>query len=141
MQLTVAQPCTPSRPVPVLQIHGTTDTCWPYDGGTPSCAGGLTGQRDKAHVSLQRTLDEWAAIDACTGDPTAEPMPNDTDDDQTSVRLTYSGCAADVAHIRIDGGGHTWPNGEQYFLDVAVGKVTRDWGNEVLLDWFDGHPK
>jgi poly(3-hydroxybutyrate) depolymerase len=32
--------CTPSRPVAVLDIHGTSDACWPYPGGNGGCLQG-----------------------------------------------------------------------------------------------------
>lgn len=141
MQLTVAEPCAPTRPVSVLHIHGTADTCWNYDGGIPSCAGGITGQQDKEHVSIQRTLDEWAAINGCGSPPVESTLDDTTDDGTTTTRFTYPDCDADLEHLRVNGGGHTWPHGQQYLGEGLVGPVWTDWGNEVLFDWFDAHPQ
>lgn len=55
--------------------------------------------------------------------------------------LLSPGCAAPLEHIRIEGGGHTWPDDYAYLPEAIVGRVPRDWGNEALWDFFDeyGH--
>ena len=50
------RPCTPERPLPVLEIHGTADQVFPY-GGTP---------RDYK-ASARRWLGRWRRIDGCHG--------------------------------------------------------------------------
>jgi polyhydroxybutyrate depolymerase len=140
LQRTVEVPCAPSRPVPVLQIHGTADTCWRYEGGEPDCVGGITGQPGKRHVSVQRTLDDWAAVNGCAGATEETAIEDRADDGTSTTRVTYLGCAADLEHLRIEGGGHTWPMGDQYLAARTIGPVTLDWGNELLFEWFDAHP-
>ena len=50
------RPCTPERPLPVLEIHGTADQVFPY-GGKP---------RDYK-ASVRRWLGQWRRIDGCHG--------------------------------------------------------------------------
>ena len=50
------RPCTPERPLPVLEIHGTAGQVFPY-GGTP---------RDYK-ASARRWLGRWRRIDGCHG--------------------------------------------------------------------------
>ena len=50
------RPCTPERPLPVLEIHGTAEQVFPY-GGTP---------RDYK-ASVRRLLGRWRRIDGCHG--------------------------------------------------------------------------
>ena len=39
----------------------------------------------------------------------------------------------------VHGGGHTWPNGEQYLPEGIIGKTTRDLdASEQLWDFFLG---
>lgn len=40
-QFATAAVCTPSKLVPVLDIHGTGDPCWPFGGGSFECFGNL----------------------------------------------------------------------------------------------------
>src|SRR5581483_3180681 len=47
--------CTPSRPVPVLQTHGTADLLSNYDTGAPS-----------GDQGVPMTIAEWVMIDSCT---------------------------------------------------------------------------
>src|SRR4051812_18987499 len=47
-------PCAPSRPLPVLEIHGTRDQVVPYGGKPPDYDG-----------SVARFLGEWTELDAC----------------------------------------------------------------------------
>ncbi len=42
----------------------------------------------------------------------------------------------------IDGGGHTWPGGEQYAPELVVGETCRDFdANEVIWDFFSRHQR
>ena len=89
--------CHPSRPVSVIEIHGTDDGEVPYDGG--HTAGGATQDSPPTPAVAQR----WAELDNCPGQPAAQTQP------PVSVS-TWSGCASGtgVKLITIDGGGHTW---------------------------------
>lgn len=137
MQLTTSHSCEPDQPVPIMHIHGSDDPCWRYDGGVPDCP---TAQSGLEHVSVQRTLEEWAALKGCSSDPVQSTLPDTAEDGTSTVVLTYEGCDSDLIEVRIEGGGHTWPNGHQYLGERAIGVVPRDWGNEVILDFFDRLP-
>ncbi len=134
MQLTTSDVCEPTSPVAVLDVHGTDDPCWKYDGGEPDCP---TGQRGKEHVSVQRTMDEWAAILHCQGDPLEAAVPDTSDDGTTTTHVIWQGCDRPLEHLRIEGGGHAWPDGDQYLPERTIGVVPRDWGNERIWSFFD----
>ena len=131
MQWTTTHACEPTRAVPILYTHSADDPCWVYEGGPSECP---IGQRDLEHASVQRTLKEWAALHGCEGDPTEDALPG-----TTTTRLTYQGCAADLVHLRVEGGGHVWPDGWQYLGERTVGSVWRDWGDEVLWEFLSAH--
>lgn len=139
MQLIGGMPsrCSPARPVPVLQVHGDADPCWPYDGGSPNCPG--ISPADGYFVSVEATLSRWHTINGCDREAAPELLPDTVDDGQTTVRYRRAGCAAPVEHLRVDGGGHTWPDGWSYLGERTVGKVTRDWGDELILDFLLDH--
>lgn len=131
--------CTPSRPVPVLHIHGTADACWGYDGQieTDLCRDSAKGD----FVGVEDSMAFWREANACTG--TAESaVPDAADDGQTTTRVEGTGCAADTVHLRVDGGGHTWPGGWQYLPVSMIGPVTEDFvGNDEIWSFFAAHPR
>jgi len=72
-QYATAAACTPPRPVPVLQIHGTADPCWPYEGGKQACA-----QRDDLDkISVDESMRIWATVNGCGTAGSAEPLASE----------------------------------------------------------------
>ncbi len=96
----------PVRPMPVLQIHGTTDTLVPWEGLNPAAFPQSSGFR-----GVDETLQFWIQHDACESTPREEQLPNKADDGTTVTRFTYSGGkqGSEVVLIKIHNGGHTWP--------------------------------
>ncbi|GAA1976784.1 ferulic acid esterase [Amycolatopsis minnesotensis] len=87
-------PCEPSRPAPVIDLHGTADTTIPYDGDS---ARGLP--------SIPDWLDGWAARDRCHGAPAVKDAYDGV------VRIErWRHCRADLVHYRVTGLGHDWPS-------------------------------
>lgn len=78
-------PCTPSRPVSVLVMHGTEDNTFAYDGAVDLAA-------------------RWRELDGCAADPAAAPLGEGA----TSARA--EGCAEGtvVELISIEGAPHQW---------------------------------
>lgn len=91
--------CNPSHPIPVLQIHGTSDGTVPYTGG----AGWSSPVASVAST--------WANLINADAVPTTTAMPNISTSDGTTVeRITYpngDNCS-EVVHYKITGGSHTW---------------------------------
>lgn len=99
-------PCEPSRPIAVLLMHGTDDPSVPYRGGTG------TGLSRVRAIPAEQNLADWATRNGCTGPPGVEPVPVLPDENGRTVDLLrYSGCRAEVALYRINGGVHEWPGG------------------------------
>jgi polyhydroxybutyrate depolymerase len=110
-------PCAPSRPVSVLQIHGTADPVVPYTGG------GMVGRGGPSEILSAPALAAlWAAVDGCPGALTAQaPGPGEIQ------RSVAAGCAGgtEVALVSIDGGGHTWPAGRFALASAVVGPTSQ----------------
>lgn len=136
--------CNPARPVPVLHIHGKADPCWPFAGGHGSCPGQPDGSYADVPGSILGSAAEpgWARRDGCSLDaPLMEALPDLVDDGTTATREAFTGCAADVELITVEGAGHTWPGGNQYLGEGTVGKVSRDFSASArVLDFFAAHP-
>jgi len=125
----------PCGSIPVLHIHGTLDPAWKFEGGD--------GGFDKGEkTSVAETMAGWSARNGCSETfVDAAIADRDPDDGVASTRRTFDGCAQTTELITMDGAGHTWPDGYQYFGEDRIGRVSHDFGNEVILDFFDAHPK
>jgi polyhydroxybutyrate depolymerase len=136
-QFAAAGSCTPSRPVPVLHVHGTDDPCWSYAGGAGACL-----QKDGGvYVSVDASMAGWADRDGCDGGTTEEALPDLADDGTNVTRVSWGGCAADVQLLRVDGGGHAWPGGYQYAKVDTVGVVSEDVvASDLIWAFFAAHP-
>jgi polyhydroxybutyrate depolymerase len=75
--------CRPSRPVPVLEVHGTADPIVPY-GPVPAFVAG------------------WAARDGCSGTPSARALGGGL----TRLRWPRCRAGARVEHLRLARGRH-----------------------------------
>lgn len=112
--------CVPSREMPVLHFHGTSDNVVPYDGGFPS------------NVSpVDDTIATFVSLNACaaTSTPTL-----------TEGAASCEAWCADSARVELctlDGGGHQWPGGTQ---NPGGGQVNMDVdASAMILDFFGGY--
>jgi polyhydroxybutyrate depolymerase len=129
--------CVPARGVSILDLHGTADPCWGYDGGAAACA--QVDGKDK--LSVTASIDGWVARLACNAIPATAALPDLAQDGCSASTASYKGCAqgAEVRLVRIEGGGHTWPGGLLY--SRAVGPPCTDFdADELMLDFFEAHP-
>jgi len=108
-EMTALDRCRPTRPVPVLVIHGSADRNLPVDGGIGAKAFAVHEVR-----SVASALDFWRRHDGCGNDARVEI-------DGAVRRTRYLACGGDAAVelISIEGGGHSWPGGDRLarFLD------------------------
>ncbi|WP_326609827.1 alpha/beta hydrolase-fold protein [Streptomyces scopuliridis] len=93
------EPCEPSRPVPVIEFHGTGDVTIPY-----------AGDADRGLPAIQDWLAEWAERNGCA----SRARDRVTEPDITVAR--WRGCdrGAEVRHVAVTDGGHTWPGADSY---------------------------
>jgi polyhydroxybutyrate depolymerase len=91
--------CSPSRTVPVMQIHGTNDPTVPYTGNTN-------------FLHIDTLVKNWVNRNGCTGSPSITNVPDIvTGDGATATRFDYDNCntGGKVALYKITNGAHTWP--------------------------------
>lgn len=107
--------CAPTRPVPVMHIHGTADAIVPY--------GGTIGI-----MPVNDVLAYWLfSNNNCSGNPAVTALPNTSVFDFSTVdRFVWSPCdnGAEVQLLRVNGGGHQWP-GTTVILG-GLGNINRD---------------
>jgi len=123
--------CHPSRPMPVLHIHGTADRCAPYDGGA-----GASRNAGKFR-SVEDTRRIWLSADDCSGKPEVSYSKGD------ATCLRWSECAddAEVIICTIAGGGHAWPGATSYPSQrICKGDLSHDLdANEMIWSFFSRH--
>lgn len=80
--------CVPSRPIPVLAMHGDGDPIVPYKG-------------------LKPTLDHWASVNGCAASTAPATQPASGGD---TTCVSYQGCPSgvEVTGCTVSKGGHCW---------------------------------
>jgi polyhydroxybutyrate depolymerase len=90
--------CLPPRPITVISFRGTGDNLVPYDGGPSSVVPGMP----VTFLGAQGTFQKWAAIDQCSGSPSAA---------DANGCSTYSSCGGGVEVVLCtDAGGQKQGN-------------------------------
>ncbi|PUB25515.1 polyhydroxybutyrate depolymerase [Promicromonospora sp. AC04] len=91
--------CAPERPVPVIDFHGTEDATIPYG-----------GDAERGLPAIQDWVGGWVERNGCATGPDVE----ETAADVTTFRWTDCAAGAEVTHVAVLGGGHTWPGEDSY---------------------------
>jgi poly(3-hydroxybutyrate) depolymerase len=123
--------CLPPRPVPVVMIDGTSDPVVPFGGGTEH-------NLNLATLSAEDSAKAWARIDHCGDKPAHAKLPETRKGAMETKTDTYDGCGqgAQVVLYSVKGAGNTWPGGEQYEAENAIGKTSENLNaNEVLWNF------
>ena len=98
--------CSPSRPVPVLQIHGLIDLVVPYSGNSFS-------------KSIPDVIDYWVNYNSCNTEPNRSiKTSNDSD---LIIYDVYDNCINNInvkliLHPVMD---HTWPTLQEYSVSAS----------------------
>ena len=135
-----------SRFVPTLHIHGTEDKVVAWEGPN------LKTPKNLEFLSVPQTLETWKKLLSASGThvtdhPTlvcrAEKWP-DRKADGTRIEVQRFGLdpeseIPDLQFVRVIGGGHTWPGGEN--REWVVGNTSEEFNaNEMMWDFFKNHP-
>jgi polyhydroxybutyrate depolymerase len=108
----------PSRPFPVMQIHGTNDATVPYNG-------------DATFAHIDSVVKKWALHNQCNMSPVTYSVPDIVPGDgATALHYRYSGGTnnADVELYKIMNGAHTWPG-----APVAINVTCMDFNASVEI--------
>lgn len=114
--------CTNGIRPKIIQFHGTQDPVWSYD-------------------SSKKFISGLAKIGECSENAQTKLLLDfDKNDGTTVTKLIFENCKnGPLAHYKIIGGGHTWPNGFHY--SDKVGSVSRDISaNEEMWNFFQSLP-
>jgi len=115
--------CVPATPVNALEIHGTEDDAFYYDGG---CV-----WHDACYPSAEKTAQIWADLNHCTSTDTSQPLLDLTSEipGPDTSRLNYGSCDA-------GGSSSLWTiMGSRHHPDLTPGF------NNIVLRYMMGHAK
>lgn len=130
MNTTMYDNCYPERAIPVMQIHGTEDIVFPYYGMTENWIMGTT-------LPIDGVVAHWVWENWCWGMDSTNLPDIDPTDLSTITKYTYSNCTDDVSveFYKVNGGGHTWPNGLQIPWQPWTNRDINT--NQVIWDFFN----
>jgi polyhydroxybutyrate depolymerase len=116
--LMIRPDCTPTQPVSIYEIHGTSDGTFPFNGG-------------RYTRPVQETIDRWIALDKCSGAPalaTVGPVQ----------RQTWGSCA-DATAVQFDAvvnGVHGWPGDPKFAPGTPDGSFD---ATDAIWQFFASH--
>jgi polyhydroxybutyrate depolymerase len=117
--------CSPSRPAPIVALHGYADDSVPYNGEMERA--GIPPVRDWAA--------DWAARNGCDAEFTEMPA----NDNGSIIARTWRGCLddAEITLYSLEGFGHYWPR-----LDAPSSHPSRSDidATDIMWDFFTAHP-
>ena len=107
--------CTPSHPIPLIKLHGTTDY---YDGGAD-------------YNSVESVLDFWINFNNTNTDPIINNI-NDNGTSITSYKYENGNNNVSVEHYKIIDGGHVWFSND--FNGKNTGQLIWDFVSKYDID-------
>ena len=116
--------CRSESGVSLAVFNGTEDPLVPYNGGQITVFRQQRGQV----LSTDETIRIWQKKNRCSSVPRMTEFADLIADGTRVTKIEYTQCAAEskVVLYRIDGGGHTWPDGRQYLPAWLIGRTSRD---------------
>lgn len=110
--LLATSPCNASRPIAVMQIHGTDDPTVPYSDVNP-------------------TIQSWLQKNNCPTTPVISNLPDVNTADSSTVTKSYYGLCGDSTEVilyTINNGGHTWPD-----APIIIGVTNKDFNASAAI--------
>lgn len=142
--------CAPSRPVPVMAFHGTTDDNYPYYGGA-----GPDSRTGVFYASIPQTVADWVARNQIPagsktvlspagegpgGMVTCEVHLSPLTRDEVTLCTVNPPVKIKVGGVVYDGGGHAWPGGARGLgpeSDIPTPAMS---ASAMMWDFFRAHP-
>lgn len=133
----ISKKCKPSLPISVYMILGTDDPLVPYKGG--QITGPFGGRKLGNVLSARQSFLFWLKKNHCSS-TLKKIFIDNIAEDETSIKREISSDCKGFSEVRMDtieNGGHTWPQGWQYFGEWIIGKTTQEInGTEEIFRFF-----
>lgn len=117
--------CDDPDAMPTLLILGRDDALNPYQGNSRV-------------TSARQSLSFFATNNTCLGSTAESALANPVNDGTRAEKIQAKGCPghAPASLIRIQGGGHTWPDDTALDQSILLGPVSRDFSATNKLMFF-----
>lgn len=115
--------CSATKPVSILEFHGSHDTIVPYNGFS-----------EKKEQATFAWVSQWAKRDNCAPDPFITKESNNI----TEYKWIYCETNSSIEHYKILGEGHVWP--DKHFLQSASNHTLYLNTAKVIWNFFNLHP-
>ena len=132
----IAASTRPSRPLAVIQIHGSGDEVAPYAGGTR--------RKLRARLLIRRSfgpsigVDDWARLWVEALGAEDPPELTEVPPDTTIRSWRDSAGAPSVAFYRVTGAGHTWPGSRIRLPRLLFGRTSTTFdATRTIWGFFD----
>ena len=122
--------CDPSRPVPMLMMHGTEDTSVPYEGGVGSGAGQVVA------IPVETLFQDWAERNSCSGISQTRSVDALERGVFSVDQFDALGCTEPVRLLRVNGGPHSWFGGDRVAMTRSGAKASIS-SPEAIVEFFD----
>jgi len=124
----------PSRPLPILIMHGEKDDIVPFNGGN-SPMSLVARSQSQSFLPVSRAVDFWRRADGCAGAPSVEV--------QGDVTVETSACrdGSEVVFYRLASAGHTWPGPVVASGGLERARYDAIDATQVIWRFFSGHSR
>jgi polyhydroxybutyrate depolymerase len=116
----------PTRPIPILHIHGLDDPIVPFEGGT-----GKNEFQPYRHRSITDTIMMWLNWNNCSKIPVE--LKKSKDWTMTRWAPAQGQYGAPVILYTLPEGGHTWPGGVEVLPGNLSGKLVESLNASALI--------
>lgn len=113
MSVPVSETCNPAVPIAVLDIQGTADAVYPFEGG---------GDGGRAVLGAEETVQMWASWNGCPATPEVTQPPDNFDDGTFVTVHRYAPCDAgtETIMIGVTGGRHAWAISQEFNTALTI---------------------
>ncbi len=130
-----------TKSFPIMMVLGSADTLVPFKGG--EIGGKLFPHKRGKVLPASEAVEFWLDKNKNQSKPTISELPDKDKDDGCKVQVTTYGDSDDqnqFVYVEIKGGGHTYPQGLQWFYKKFIGPVCQDFNvNELAWQFFNKH--
>lgn len=128
---------------PIMFVLGDNDPLVPYKGGR--VGGTLIRNKRGSVIPFDNAIDVYRRANNAGALTMDQKLPDLVPADECQAHVLRYGQQGDPSEVlvyKIDGGGHTWPQGLQYLPVAMVGPVCKDFNcNEAIWNFFSTHHK
>lgn len=120
----------PTRPVPIMQIHGLKDPNAPFNGGV-----GPNAISPVEHKSVRAVIRWWCEVNHCNPQPVQVERTADFTMERFAPPEGVAG--APVVLYALTEGGHTWPGGVDVTPRLGTGRLIANFdADNVMWEFF-----